>query len=77
MIHAVTIQALQCTCNKCGCGWTVIGDKVPTYCHNQECRSREWNGKKRPIYSKEIKLPPPRQGGRPKVKPFFDYTEDP
>jgi hypothetical protein len=76
ILAEVTIPAKLCKCDVCGHEWTHAG-KLPTNCHNRQCRSREWNGKKRRSRAEEIKLPAPRTGGRPKTKPFFDYSEDP
>jgi hypothetical protein len=76
MIRETFRPTLDCTCDKCGYAWVVLGRTPPANCANKDCRSREWNGKKQRSHAKEIKLPAPRKGGRPRTITLFDYTED-
>ncbi len=54
MIQNITVPARLCTCealledgSKCGYEWISIADGLPECCPNRQCRSREWNGKKK------------------------------
>lgn len=69
MISDITIQAKLCRCEKCGHSWVSMSNRPPRHCRNRKCRSREWNGKKQEVRShrNEIKLPAPRQAGRPRL----------
>lgn len=69
MITDITIPAKLCKCDKCGHEWEQTNGKLPMQCRNEDCRSREWNGKKIQTRSHihEIKFPARRAGGRPRV----------
>ena len=58
MIRKVQIEANACECNICHYQWISIASEVPDTCRNKECRSREWNGKKKRS-SARIRLPKP------------------
>jgi hypothetical protein len=77
MIEDTTIPAKLCKCEKCGHEWTQTDGKLPQHCRNQDCKSREWNGKKKQLQSHihEIKLPAPRKGGRPNTVTLLDDGE--
>jgi hypothetical protein len=77
MIRDKVITVKECTCDVCGYHWTSTAPTPPRWCANKDCRSREWNGRKLPSLTDEIKLPAPRKAGRPKTATFFDETIDP
>lgn len=64
MITKAKIDAMRCRCDVCGYEWVSTAIKPPQACQSRACRSREWNGKSRPSWVNEIKLPGPRQGKR-------------
>jgi hypothetical protein len=49
MIQDVTIPARLARCEVCQYEWITIltPPRLPMHCMNRECRSREWNGKKK------------------------------
>lgn len=67
MVTETVITAHHCTCDKCGYSWLSFKDTPPLRCQNDQCGTREWNGKKQRSHVNEIRLPAPRTGGRPKV----------
>lgn len=76
MIDNIKIPARLCTCDICRYRWVSTRIAPPQFCQNRQCRSREWNGKKLPNYSKAIKLPARRKGGRPKTITLLDEDEE-
>ena len=64
MYEKVRIVAHKCTCDVCRYQWVTTRAEPPQFCQNRQCRSREWNGKKKPSYVNQIKLPTPRRGRR-------------
>jgi hypothetical protein len=55
-------KSLQC--DVCKHPWVSIASRLPTNCANLDCRSREWNGKKkkrRPAPKPRIELPKPKR----------------
>jgi hypothetical protein len=62
MIAKVKIDATRCECDVCHYEWVSVSVKPPQFCQNRACRSREWNGKSKPSWVNEIKLPGPRKG---------------
>jgi hypothetical protein len=84
MITDITVPAKRCKCDVCGREWTIYEDNpLPSHCRNQDCRSREWNGKKIHTQSHihEIKFPSVRERGRrhttTETIALIDYEEDP
>ena len=71
-VRNAKLDCLYFTCNRCGREWVNVHDDelgravftpIPERCPS--CRSREWNGPKRPSRNHAIKLPSPRPRGRP------------
>ena len=50
-------KALQC--GICLYQWVSIASELPESCPNKDCRSREWNGKKKRAVKPRITLPKP------------------
>jgi hypothetical protein len=76
MMYDTTIPAKRCICDVCGYEWISIGTLPPSWCGSNLCRSRVWNGRKRPPRRDEIKLPrPPRKNGRPRTITLVDTEE--
>jgi len=59
VIEKVQIEALRCTCQICNYVWLSISKCPPEFCPNKDCRSREWNGKKKRSVKPRITLPKP------------------
>ena len=61
MIQEVSIKATNCICNICHYQWVSIAATLPDTCRNRDCRSREWNGKKKRVRKAKtrIELPKP------------------
>jgi hypothetical protein len=70
----VQVPGKSLQCDKCGWPnvegrkhpkpWVSIGDRLPDACPNRDCRSREWNGKKKkrkPAPKPRIELPKPNR----------------
>lgn len=75
MRRKITITATRCTCDHCGHSWTSLGDKQTAVC--AKCRRRTWDGGKLRHHGKEIKLPKPRKGGRPRAISMHDGDAEP
>jgi len=59
VIRNVTIPAVECKCEACSWLWLSIAKDLPEACPNRDCRSREWNGKKKRAVKPRIQLPKP------------------
>ena len=62
----VIMLAKHYQCNLCSWDWYSIAARKPDCCPNRECRSREWDGKKKkrkpaPKPKIGIELPKPRR----------------
>ena len=60
----VMIPGKSLQCDACKIQWVSIASKLPDACPNRDCRSREWNGKKKkrkPAPKPKIVLPSPRR----------------
>ena len=63
----VMVSGKSLRCDACMIEWvSIVASKLPDACPNRECRSREWNGKKKkrtpaPKPKIEIELPKPRR----------------
>ncbi len=62
----VMIAGKSLRCDACMVEWVSIASRLPDACPNRECRSREWNGKKKkrkPALKQKfgIELPKPRR----------------
>jgi hypothetical protein len=75
MIRDINITAKQCTCDVCGYKWLSFVAEVPESCRSRKCRSRQWDGKKKPSGVK-IQLPAPRKRGRPRSIALIDVSRE-
>ena len=58
----VLVPGKSLRCDQCQYSWVSIANELPIYCPNRDCRSREWNGKKKkrkPARQPKIELPKP------------------
>jgi hypothetical protein len=69
ILRDVMVPGKHYKCDACTWDWISIAKKKPDCCPNPDCRSREWNGKKRRVRAK-IVLPKP-----PKVKWCEEETD--
>jgi hypothetical protein len=67
MIENIQLRVMQFQCDVCGRSWINLQRIVLVPLRCPSCRSREWNGPKRPRHKNELQLPSPRRRGRPKV----------
>ena len=58
ILRDVMVLGKELQCEQCNYVFVSIGKKLPESCPNRECRSREWNGKKKRGAGK-ITLPKP------------------
>ena len=74
MIEETTVLVEHCLCEVCLSEWLHPNDKLPEFCRNMVCRSRNWNGLKprRRSHVDEISFPAPRRAGRPRASAAFD-----
>jgi hypothetical protein len=69
----VLIPGKSLRCDVCKYTWASIASRLPDACANPDCRSREWNGKKkkrRPAPKPKIVLPKPQ---RIKTEDFDEF----
>jgi ribosomal protein L37E len=62
ILGQVNMLANHYQCNLCDYDWYSIAKRIPDSCPNRDCRSREWNGKKKkriPAPKPKIELPKP------------------
>ncbi len=71
IIRDVLVHGKELECDKCHIVWISIAKDLPDFCPNRECRTREWNGKKRCVRPTRIELPKPQ-----KVKQGEDDSYD-
>ena len=60
----VLVPGKSLQCDACGFPWVSIASRLPDCCPNRDCRSREWNGKKKkrkPAPNPKIVLPKPNR----------------
>ena len=57
----VQVAGKHLECEKCHYRWISIAATLPDICRNLDCRSREWNGKKKRVRKPKtrIELPKP------------------
>ena len=55
----VRVPGKHLQCDLCGYRWISVAVDLPENCPKRECRSREWNGKKKRIRPTRIELPKP------------------
>ena len=61
ILRDVMVPGREFQCNACGYQWvSIINDRLPDCCPSKDCRSREWNGRKRRVRAK-IVLPKPKK----------------
>lgn len=58
ILRDVLVPGKELQCDDCKFTWVSISRKLPTNCPNRECRTREWNGKKR---KSRIQIPKPKR----------------
>jgi hypothetical protein len=68
IVRAVTVPGRLLACDLCTFSWISISQRLPEKCPNRDCRSREWNGRKKPARAAQLVLPSPRGRGRPRIK---------
>lgn len=64
ILRDVLLPGKELRCNVCSWEWVSISRDLPDFCANRECRSREWNGKKKkrkPRRAPAIEIPKPRK----------------
>ena len=59
ILRDVLVPGKELRCDLCGWTWVSIASDLPDFCPNRDCRSREWNGKKKRIRPTRIQLPKP------------------
>ena len=60
----VIVPGKSLKCDACSFTWVSIASRLPDACPNRDCRSREWNGKKKkrkPALKPRIELPKPKR----------------
>ena len=60
ILRDVMVPGKELRCECCQFVWVSIARELPECCPNRECRSREWNGKKK-RGSSRIVLPKPNR----------------
>lgn len=63
----VLVPGKSLQCDACKWSWITIAKELPEACPNRDCRSREWNGKKKRAVKPRIILPKPT-----KVRAYSD-----
>ena len=58
ILGEVMVPGKSLQCDVCGFPWVSINAKLPIFCANPDCRSRQWNGPKKRVRTK-ITLPKP------------------
>ncbi len=76
MIERIKVPAYDCTCDVCGYRWVSTGIEEPRECQRKSCRSKGWNGYKKPSHVKEIKMPSPRKRGRRRTVGLIDISDN-
>ena len=61
ILRDVMVKGKELKCDVCGWPWVTVASKLPECCPNRDCRSREWNGKKKRIRTPKIALPKPNR----------------
>ena len=64
ILGEVNMLAKHLRCDVCLLEWYSIAKRLPDCCPNRDCRSREWNGKKKkrkPALKPRIELPKPKR----------------
>ena len=61
ILRDVMVPGKELQCDACKNIWISISRALPDCCPNRECRSREWNGKKKRVRKARtrIELPKP------------------
>ena len=61
VLRDVMVAGKELRCDACLFTWISINKALPDCCPNRECRSREWNGKKKRVRKPKtrIELPKP------------------
>lgn len=61
ILRDVLVPGKELKCDACGFTWVSISKRLPDCCPERDCRSREWNGKKKRIRPTRIQLPKPQR----------------
>lgn len=61
ILRDVMVPGKELKCEKCQKIWICLSPDLPEFCTNRDCRSREWNGKKkrRKPTDERIQIPKP------------------
>jgi hypothetical protein len=59
ILREVLVPGKELKCERCDFIWVSIAKDLPEFCPNRDCRSREWNGRKKRIKPTRIELPKP------------------
>ena len=64
VLRDVMVPGKELLCDVCKWTWVTISQRLPAFCANPKCHSREWNGKKqkrKPRRAPTIELPKPQK----------------